>query len=133
MEVVDEEDVEKKVSFDVKGINIVNTAMLVVVMSQMAILSAASSSIGPRRRYIQDLEGQIIHDDGSSVHGRCNEKEFVEGSLKQYPNIIVSGVTGSQESPVLGSVMDGEERLRRVVLLRYQNYGIDSPYQLLEV
>ena len=89
MDVVDDLDVEqKKVSFDVKSVNIVNTAMLVVVMSQMAILSAASSSIGPRRRFIQDLEGQIIHDDGSSVHGRCNEKEFIEGSLKRYPNVI---------------------------------------------
>ena len=107
--------------------------MLILVMSQMAILNAASNKVGPRKRNIQDLTGQIIHDDGSSVHGRCNEKEFINGSLKKYSNVIVSGVTGTQESPLLGSVMDGEERLQRDVLLRYQNYGIDSPYQLLEV
>jgi hypothetical protein len=39
--------------------------MVIIVMSQMTMLSSTSS--GVKRKYQdQDLEGQIIHDDGSS-------------------------------------------------------------------
>jgi hypothetical protein len=116
------------------SVNTVNAAMLVIVMSQLVILNTASTRIGVKRKFeTQNLEGQIIHDDGSSSHGRCNRGEFISGTLKQYSNVIVSGVTGSQSNPYLGVVQDGSEKIRNVILLENQNYGIDSPYQLVDV
>jgi hypothetical protein len=129
--VVAEEEVKKCKFF---GVHIVNTVMLVIVISQLATITVANSTLGVKRKLmVQDLEGQIIHDDGSSNHGRCNIDDFVKGSLKSYTNVVVNGVTGSQTNPVIGVVDEGAERLRNVILLEHQNYGIDSPWQLMEV
>jgi hypothetical protein len=92
--------------------------MLVIVISQLATITVANSTLGVKRKLmVQDLEGQIIHDDGSSNHGRCNIDDFVKGSLKSYTNVVVNGVTGSQTNPVIGVVDEGAERLRNVILL----------------
>jgi hypothetical protein len=91
-------------------------AMVIIVMSQMTMLSSTSSGV-KRKFQAQDLEGQIIHDDGSSSHGRCNVEEFMQGSLKQYENVVIKGVTGSKTNPFLGVLRDGNETLKNVILL----------------
>ena len=129
---VEAEEVKIKEDLNVHSVNIVNMAMVIIVMSQMTMLSSTSSGV-KRKFQAQDLEGQIIHDDGSSSHGRCNVEEFMQGSLKQYENVVIKGVTGSKTNPFLGVLRDGNETLKNVILLEHQNYGIDSPWQLIEI
>lgn len=108
-------------------------AMFTIVVSQMVVLHVVNSEIGVKRVRMQDLKGQIIHDDGSAVHGRCQTTDFIEGSLKRHSDITVSGATGVDYSPILGKIKDGKEELRGVIYLQHQDYGIDSHYQLIEV
>jgi hypothetical protein len=56
----------------------------------------------------------------------------MQGSLKQYENVVIKGVTGSKSNPFLGVLRD-DETLKNVILLKHQNYGIDSPWQLIDI
>ena len=58
-------------------------AMFTIVVSQMVVLHVVNSEIGVKRVRMQDLKGQIIHDDGSAVHGRCETTDFIAGSLRR--------------------------------------------------
>ena len=54
--------------------NVNNVNMAVIVVSNLVILELNTQSSGvdtiKKRKYKQNLAGQIIHDDGSSTSGR---------------------------------------------------------------
>ena len=75
------------------------------------------------------LTGKTIHDDAASHHVRFKRECFI--NLRQVRGEL-SGVTGTIESPQVGSVREMDEEWQDVVFVPDLNYNIDSEKQLVD-